>query len=97
MQEDLNALLKQHRIKSAVTRCMDSRGYKQADIARFMGARYQHVRNVLMQAAEKVANAVSPDVIEGITPGKPASPSTGTRACTPEQAAAERGVWPCAI
>lgn len=33
--------------KSAKIRELDERGYKRADIARFLGIRYQHVRNVL--------------------------------------------------
>ncbi len=33
--------------KSAKIRELDARGYRRADIARFLGIRYQHVRNVL--------------------------------------------------
>ncbi len=35
--------------KSAKIRALAASGYKRADIARFMGIRYQHVRNVLEQ------------------------------------------------
>jgi hypothetical protein len=35
--------------KSAKIRALAERGYSRADIARFLGIRYQHVRNVLLQ------------------------------------------------
>ena len=41
--------------KSAKIRKLGEAGYKRADIARFLGIRYQHVRNVLEQAAEKAS------------------------------------------
>jgi AbrB family looped-hinge helix DNA binding protein len=38
--------------KSAKIRALASAGYKRADIARHLGIRYQHVRNVLLHASE---------------------------------------------
>lgn len=35
--------------KAAKIRALDAAGYKRADIARFLGIRYQHVRNVLIR------------------------------------------------
>lgn len=39
--------------KSAKIRALGKAGYARADIARYLGIRYQHVRNVLVQAEEK--------------------------------------------
>ena len=39
--------------KSEKIRALGRTGYKRADIARFLGIRYQHVRNVLVRAEEK--------------------------------------------
>ena len=39
--------------KSAKIRALDAAGYKRANIARFLGIRYQHVRNVLIQGPPK--------------------------------------------
>ncbi len=33
---------------SSKIRALNAKGYKRADIARFLGKRYQHVRNVLV-------------------------------------------------
>lgn len=49
IKEDLTKLMKEHETKSAVIRYLASKGYKRADIARYMNIRYQHVRNVLTQ------------------------------------------------
>ena len=38
---------------SAKIRALDAAGYARADIARFLGKRYQHVRNVLVQGQPK--------------------------------------------
>jgi len=48
-----DVLIKEHKTKSAVIRYLNSRQMKRADIARYMGIRYQHVRNVLVQDAER--------------------------------------------
>ena len=37
--------------KAAKIRALDAAGYKRAEIARFLGIRYQHVRNVLIRGA----------------------------------------------
>lgn len=39
--------------KAAKIRALDAAGYVRADIARFLGIRYQHVRNVLVRGAPK--------------------------------------------
>lgn len=41
--------------KSAMIRYLDSEGFKRGDIAKHLGIRYQHVRNVLVQPLKKVA------------------------------------------
>jgi hypothetical protein len=46
---DLEALMVTHKTKSAVIRHLTSLGKSRSDIAKFMGIRYQHVRNVLTQ------------------------------------------------
>ena len=38
---------------SAKIRALDAAGYMRADIARYLGKRYQHVRNVLVQSQPK--------------------------------------------
>ena len=49
--------------KSAKIRRLASKGYTKADIARFLGIRYQHVRNVLNQplAGSSAATTASPE------------------------------------
>lgn len=42
---------------AARIRALDGAGYARADIARFLGKRYQHVRNVLAQARRKTEAA----------------------------------------
>lgn len=44
--------------KSAKIRALGDAGYARGDIARFLDIRYQHVRNVLVQAQEKEERAV---------------------------------------
>ena len=39
--------------KSDKIRVLSENGYSRGDIARFLGIRYQHVRNVLVQSAQK--------------------------------------------
>lgn len=48
-----DSLLEETVTKSAMIRRLDSEGFKRMEIAKFMDIRYQHVRNVLVQAAEK--------------------------------------------
>lgn len=48
-------LMETYKTKSATIRFLASEGHKRADIARALGIRYQHVRNVLVQDAEKEA------------------------------------------
>jgi predicted ArsR family transcriptional regulator len=46
-------LLKVHSTKSAVIRYLASQGVSRGDIARILGIRYQHVRNVLTQPLKR--------------------------------------------
>lgn len=46
---DLVALMTEHKTKSAVIRHLSGLGETRAFIAKLMGIRYQHVRNVLTQ------------------------------------------------
>jgi transposase-like protein len=50
---NLDRLMEQHKTKSAVIRYLAGQGMSRGDIARFMGIRYQHVRNVLTQPLKK--------------------------------------------
>jgi len=46
---DLEALMAGLKTKSAVIRHLSALGKSRSDISKFMGIRYQHVRNVLTQ------------------------------------------------
>ncbi len=56
VRSDLAALIDGLPSKSAKIRALNAAGLPRADIARFLGVRYQHVRNVLV-ADEKRAQA----------------------------------------
>ena len=45
---DMQAIAERERTVADQIRALDRAGYKRADIARFLGKRYQHVRNVLV-------------------------------------------------
>jgi len=45
----LEDLMKTHTTKSAVIRFLSGKGWERGRIAKFMGIKYQHVRNVLTQ------------------------------------------------
>jgi bifunctional DNA-binding transcriptional regulator/antitoxin component of YhaV-PrlF toxin-antitoxin module len=47
--------------KSAKIRALGKAGYERADIARFLNIRYQHVRNVELQAREKEKRQGQPE------------------------------------
>ena len=51
--EQMNAIASGLPTKSAKIRALDSAGFRRADIARFLGIRYQHVRNVLVQSTAR--------------------------------------------
>ncbi len=53
MHENMTAIAQGLPTKSAKIRALDAAGYTRADIARFLGIRYQHVRNVLIQGPPK--------------------------------------------
>lgn len=46
---NLDDLMKEHKTKSSVIRFLTSKGWDRSKVAKFMGIRYQHVRNVLTQ------------------------------------------------
>ena len=48
-QFELPKLMEEHRTKSNVIRFLSGLGWTHSQIASFMGIRYQHVRNVLVQ------------------------------------------------
>lgn len=50
---DLQALMTEHKTKSAVIRHLTSLGKSRSEVAKFMGIRYQHVRNVLTQPVKQ--------------------------------------------
>ena len=62
--------------KSDKIRALSEAGYGRGDIARFLGIRYQHVRNVLVQSAGRAA----PGIAEGLGPGYAAAPAPSTAA-----------------
>lgn len=51
MSPEIESLLAGEATVSGKIRALDAAGYKRADIARILGKRYQHVRNVLEAAA----------------------------------------------
>lgn len=52
---DLAELMTTHKTKSAVIRYLTSLGKNRSEVAKFMGIRYQHVRNVLTQPIKQAA------------------------------------------
>lgn len=63
--------------KSAKIRCLASAGYQRADIARYLGIRYQFVYNVLSapQRREERAPQASDPEAGGLSQGSPSEPS----------------------
>ena len=59
-QEYMNEVTNGLPTKAAKIRALDKRGFKRADIARFLGIRYQHVRNTLERPEPDTAKA-APD------------------------------------
>ena len=53
LAKSLNDTLEAFSTKSAKIRFLDSKGYSRGDIARILGVRYQHVRNVLITPIAK--------------------------------------------
>lgn len=51
--------------KSAKIRALDKAGFARADIARFLGIKYQHVRNILTQQAPKEPLPIATDSVPG--------------------------------
>lgn len=52
-QFDLTTLMSQLHSKSNVIRFLLSKGYTRSEVAKFMGIRYQHVRNVQLMPVGK--------------------------------------------
>ena len=59
---EMQHIVKDHTTVSARIRALDAAGYARADIARFLGKKYQHVRNVLLQGRPKSEAAGAPAV-----------------------------------
>jgi hypothetical protein len=57
MSPEIESLLAPYATVSAKIRALDAAGYKRADIARILGKRYQHVRNVLEEKAPRTPRA----------------------------------------
>lgn len=60
-QESMKAVTHGLPTKAAKIRALDKRGFKRADIARFLGIRYQHVRNTLERPQAASAKAADRD------------------------------------
>lgn len=54
VEKTLVELMVEFKTKSALIRHLSSQGKKTGEIAKFMGIRYQHVRNVLITPVKKV-------------------------------------------
>ena len=57
MKQDMAAISDRHATVSDKIRALAAAGYARADIARHLGKRYQHVRNVLEEDARTKARA----------------------------------------
>lgn len=53
VERDLESYMSEYKTKSALIRYLDSQGWTRGTIAKFMGIRYQHVRNVLITPIKK--------------------------------------------
>ena len=51
--ETVQAIIANHATKSSAIRDLSSRGMTRSEIAKAMGIRYQHVRNVLVNPPKK--------------------------------------------
>lgn len=71
-QARMQELTKGLATKSDKIRALGEAGYSRGDIARFLGIRYQHVRNVLVQSSRKSA------------PGFAEAPAAPTAAAVPQ-------------
>jgi AbrB family looped-hinge helix DNA binding protein len=71
-QARMKELTKGLATKSAKIRALSENGYSRGDIAKFLGIRYQHVRNVLVHPATKAA----PGFAEAGAPPLTGSPAT---------------------
>jgi len=60
MSPDLEALLRGHETVAGKIRALAAAGYPRAEIARILGKRYQHVRNVLEEPKAAVAGHDTP-------------------------------------
>jgi hypothetical protein len=49
----LEALMLEYKTKSGVVRYLTAEGWTRSDIARFVGIRYQHVRNIQLTPLKK--------------------------------------------
>lgn len=50
---DYNKLLEEHKTKSGIIRFLSAEGHERGPIAKFMGIKYQFVRNVLITPVKK--------------------------------------------
>lgn len=59
-QFELPKLMEEHKTKSNVIRFLSGQGWTRSQIASFMGIRYQHVRNVLIQPLKQKVETEKP-------------------------------------
>ena len=57
LQQSMPQIVSGLQTKSAKIRALHKAGYARSDIARFLGIRYQHVRNVLIQSQQRDTQA----------------------------------------
>lgn len=60
-QFELPKLMEEHKTKSNVIRFLSGQGWTRSQIASFMGIRYQHVRNVLVQPLKQKDDEAKPE------------------------------------
>jgi hypothetical protein len=82
-REHMQAVTKDLPTKSAKIRALSASGYKRQEIADFLGIRYQHVRNVLLQPLAQRAGSAEPAEHPGVKEEAPAPTADGGEASRP--------------
>lgn len=70
--EHMQSVTKDLPTKSAKIRALSASGYKRQEIADFLGIRYQHVRNVLLQPMAQRMGSAGPAEYSGVKEHAPA-------------------------
>ncbi len=87
----MDALTRDLTTKSSKIRALDEAGYMRGDIGRFLGIRYQHVRNVLVAPGPSRESTGDPAVAAAL-PDEPA-PSQDNETTANSKDDAPRSVW----